>query len=48
MSHVNLSHAENDDATLRHWHATLTPPLLVGDLLGSPHLPADKSTKLGH
>ena len=32
---MNHSRAGHDDATLRHRHATLVPPLLVGDLLGS-------------
>ena len=30
---MRLSCARYDDATLRHWHATLAPPLLVKDLL---------------
>ena len=37
MSHVSLSRAGSDDVTLRHRHATLAPPQLVGDALGSPH-----------
>ena len=32
-----LSRAGSDDAPLRHRHATLVPPLLAGDPLGSPH-----------
>ena len=41
---MNRSRARNDDATLRHQHATLVPPLLVGDPLGSPHLIAPRSS----
>lgn len=29
-----------DDATLRHWHTTLVPPLPIKGPLGSPHPPA--------
>ena len=32
------------DATLRHRHATLAPPLSVGDPLGSPHMSAPHSS----
>ena len=47
-SQVSLSRAGSDDATLRHRHATLVPPPLVGDLLGSPHLHGrHTSTHLG-
>ena len=46
-SQVSLSRAGSDDATLRHRHATLAPPLLVGDPLGSPHLPGRHSSHLG-
>ena len=44
---MRLSRARYDDATLRHRHATLVPPLLVGDPLGSPHLPGRHSSHLG-
>ena len=44
---MRLSCARYDDAILRHRHATLAPPLLVGDPLGSPHLPGRHSSHLG-
>lgn len=44
---MRLFFAKYDDATLRHRHATLAPPLLVGDPLGSPHLPGCYSSHLG-
>ena len=45
---MSLSHAGSGDTTLRHRHTTLVPPLLVGDPLGSPHLPGrHSSTHLG-
>ena len=37
---MNHSHVGNDDATLRHRHATLTPPELIGD----PHVSAPHSS----
>ena len=46
-SQVSLFCAGSDDATLRHRHATLVPPMLVGDPLGSPHLPGRHSSHLG-
>ena len=47
MSHVSLLGAGYDDATIRHRHATLAPPLLVGDPLRSPHLPGHRSSHIG-
>ena len=44
---MSLSCARCDDATLCHRHVTFAPPQLVGDPLGSPHLPAPHSSHLG-